>query len=135
MRHLLLLLGACSLSTGAMAQLTGTKTIDPAGSGANNYATFAAAVQALNAGGVGAGGVTFQVKAGATFTETIPAITASGTAANLIRFVKSGSGANPVLQTVGAGLTDAVLTLDGADYVRLDSLTLRETPPTPRPRP
>lgn len=128
MRHLLLLLAACGLSTGAMAQLTGTKTIDPTGSGANNYATFGAAVQALNAGGVGAGGVTFQVKAGATFTETIPSITASGTAANPIRFVKNGGGANPVLQLVGAGAADAVLTLDGADYVRLDSLTLRENP-------
>ncbi|RAK67925.1 T9SS type A sorting domain-containing protein [Hymenobacter edaphi] len=126
MRHLILLLAACGLSTGALAQLTGTKTIDPAGSGPNNYLTFAAAVQALNAGGVGAGGVTFQVKAGATFTETIPAITASGTTANSIRFSKSGRGANPVLQLVGAGANDAVLTLDGADYVRLDSLTLRE---------
>ncbi|MCC3156251.1 T9SS type A sorting domain-containing protein [Hymenobacter sp. 15J16-1T3B] len=128
MRHLLLLLTACGLSTGAMAQLTGTKTIDPAGTGSNNYATFTAAVQALNAGGVGTGGVTFQVKAGATFTEAVPAITVSGSSANPIRFTKSGAGANPVLQTVGTGATDAVLTLDGADYVRLDSLALRENP-------
>jgi hypothetical protein len=111
-----------------MAQLSGTRTIDPAGTGPNNYATFTAAVQALNAGGVGAGGITFQVKAGATFTETIPAVTASGSSANPIRFVKTGPGANPVLQGVGTGATDAVLTLDGADYVRLDSLTLRENP-------
>ncbi|RTQ47245.1 T9SS type A sorting domain-containing protein [Hymenobacter gummosus] len=128
MRHLILLLAACGLSSGAMAQLTGTKTIDPAGTGANNYTTFAAAVQALNAGGVGSGGVTFQVRAGATFTETIPAITVSGTTANPIRFSKSGRGANPVLQMVGSGANDALLTLDGADYVRLDSLTLRENP-------
>lgn len=119
---------ACGISTAAMAQLTGTKTIDPAGAGPHNYATMTAAVQALNAGGVGAGGVTFQVKAGATFTETVPALTVAGTLANPIRFMKSGRGANPVLQTTGTGAADAVLTLDGADYVRLDSLTLRENP-------
>ncbi|WP_460676454.1 T9SS type A sorting domain-containing protein [Hymenobacter coalescens] len=55
-------------------------------------------------------------------------MTVTGTAANPIRFVKDGRGANPVLQTVGTGAGDAVLTLDGADYVRLDSLTLRENP-------
>ncbi|KAA9333032.1 T9SS type A sorting domain-containing protein [Hymenobacter busanensis] len=123
-----LVLAALALSHIATAQLSGTKTIDPGGTGPNNYPTVSAAVTALNAGGVGAGGVTFRVKAGTTFTEAIPAITASGTAANGIRFTRGGAGANPVLQTVGTGAADAVLTLDGADYVRLDSLTLRENP-------
>ncbi|WP_400193013.1 T9SS type A sorting domain-containing protein [Hymenobacter sp. B81] len=128
MRHPYLLLAALALSHAAAAQLSGTKTIDPAGAGPDNYATVTAAVQALNAGGVGPGGVTFRVKAGATFTETIPALTASGTAANPIRFTKDGPGGLPVLQQVGSGTTDAVLTLDGADYVRLDSLVLRDNP-------
>jgi hypothetical protein len=128
MRNLLLLLAALSSVHAASAQLSGVKTIDPAGSGTNNYPTFTAAVQALNAAGVGSSGVVFRVKAGATFTESIPALTASGTAASGIQFVKDGRGANPVLQQVGTSSTDAVMTLDGADYVRLDSLTLRDNP-------
>ena len=41
----------------AFAQLTGTFTIDPAGSGSTNFTTFAAALATLNPQGVGAGGV------------------------------------------------------------------------------
>jgi hypothetical protein len=102
----------------AQAQLSGVKTINPAGSGANNYPTFGAAVAALNTGGVAATGVTFNVAAGAVFDEVVPALTASGTAAGPIIFQKSGSGLNPKIQGIGTGATDAALTLDGADYVQ-----------------
>ena len=56
----------------ANAQLTGTKTIP------GDYATIAAAVTDLNAQGVGAGGVVFNVAAGHTETSAVPVITASG---------------------------------------------------------
>ncbi|MGY3087105.1 hypothetical protein ACVWYF_000131 [Hymenobacter sp. UYAg731] len=102
----------------AQAQLSGIKTINPAGTGANNFATFTAAVTALNANGVAAGGVTFEVQSGAVFDEVVPALTASGTAAGPIRFQRIGSGANPKIQGTGTGATDAALTLDGADYVQ-----------------
>jgi hypothetical protein len=117
---------ALCISHGATAQLTGTRTIDPAGSGTSNYPTFAAAVAALNAQGVGAGGVTFQVKSGATFAELVPAITASGTATNPIIFRKNGTLANPILQGTGTGTTDAAITLDGADYVTFDGIDIND---------
>jgi len=71
------------------AQLPVTKTIS------GDYTSITAAVADLNASGVGAGGVTFNVAAG--YTETIAAtisITATGTAANPIIFQKNGAGAN-----------------------------------------
>lgn len=126
MRKLFYSLLALGISHGAAAQLTGTRTIDPAGSGANNYPTFAAAVAALNAQGVGMGGVTFQVKSGATFSELVPAITVSGTAANPIIFRKDGTLANPKLQGTGTGTTDAAVTLDGADYVTFDGIDIND---------
>jgi hypothetical protein len=111
--------------TSARAQLTGTKAIP------GDYATVAAAITALNAGGVGAGGVTFNVAAGYTETFASPAaglITATGTAANPIVFQKAGSGANPVL-TAGVGTSttvDAIIGLAGSDYVTFDGLSVAE---------
>ncbi|PJJ53016.1 T9SS type A sorting domain-containing protein [Hymenobacter chitinivorans] len=122
MKQLLYSLLALGLAHPAAAQLSGTKTIDPAGSGPSNYPTFTAAITALNAGGVGADGVLFQVKSGAVFAEIAPAITVSGTATGRIIFLKDGSGANPKLQGVGTGATDAGLTLDGADYVTINGI-------------
>ncbi|MCI1188150.1 T9SS type A sorting domain-containing protein [Hymenobacter sp. DH14] len=110
---------------GAQAQLSGAKAIP------GDYATVAAAITALNAGGVGAGGVTFNIAAGYTETFASPtagAITATGTAANPIVFQKSGSGANPKI-TAGVGTTtnlDAIISLSGSDYVTLDGLELAE---------
>ncbi|SHM06923.1 T9SS type A sorting domain-containing protein [Hymenobacter psychrotolerans] len=126
MKKLLYALLALGISPAAMAQLTGTRTIDPGGSGAGNYATFGAAVAALNTQGVGAGGVTFLVKSGVTFPELVPAITASGTAANPILFRKDGPLANPKLEGTGTGTTDAAVTLDGADYVTFDGIDVND---------
>jgi hypothetical protein len=126
MKQLLYSLLALSLTHTAAAQLTGTKTIDPAGAGANNYPTFSAAIAALNAAGAGTGGVTFQVKSGAVFAELAPAITVSGTAAGRIVFQKDGPGANPRLQGTGTGTTDAALTLDGADFVTFDGIDVTD---------
>ena len=122
-RWLAVTLLALMSATTARAQLTGTKTI-PA-----DYATVAAAITALNAQGVGAGGVTFLVPA--TYTETFAAptagaITASGTSANPIVFQKSGTGANPVI-TAGVGTsitTDAIISLAGSDYVTFSGIDL-----------
>ncbi|TGE27605.1 T9SS type A sorting domain-containing protein [Hymenobacter metallicola] len=122
MKHLLYSLLALGLAHPAAAQLSGIKTIDPAGTGTNNYPSFSAAITALNAGGVGADGVLFQVKSGAVFAEIPPAITVSGTATGRIIFLKEGPGANPKLQGAGTGATDAGLTLDGADFVTINGI-------------
>ena len=110
----------------AQAQLAGPKAIP------GDYATVAAAITALNAQGVGAGGVTFNIAAGYTETfasSTAGAITATGTAANPIVFQKTGTGANPLITAaVGVSTTvDAIISLAGSDYVTLDGLSLVES--------
>jgi len=73
--------------------LTGTKTI---GGSSPDYATFAAAVSALNSNGVGAGGVTFLIR---NMTETLSAmqtISAIGSAANPIVFKSENENASLV---------------------------------------
>ncbi|HET9504169.1 MAG TPA: hypothetical protein VFO93_11555 [Hymenobacter sp.] len=105
----------------AQAQLAGTKTIP------GSYATLAAAITDLNAQGVGAGGVTFNVAAGYTETAANLLITASGTAASPIVFQKLGTGANPeITAAAGTGALDAIIGFSGADYVTLDGLSLVE---------
>ncbi|MFN3951391.1 MAG: beta strand repeat-containing protein, partial [Thermaurantimonas sp.] len=114
------------LGYGYSQPLTGIKTIP------GDYATIAAAVADVNANGVGAGGVTFNVAAG--HTETISAtivLTATGTAANPIVFQKSGTGANPLITayTGGTGTPatasqDGIFALVGSDYVTIDGIDL-----------
>lgn len=124
-KHLLLIsafLVAFQLSFG---QLSGTKTIP------GDYATIQAAIAALNAQGVGSGGVTFNVNAG--WTETFTAlnaglITATGTASNQIIFQKSGSGTNPMVTAClnGVGSADYVFALSGSDYVTFNGIDVQE---------
>ncbi|MBL0177032.1 MAG: T9SS type A sorting domain-containing protein [Ignavibacteria bacterium] len=127
---LLLLLVFAALPQSAIAQLTGTKTINPAGGGSNNYTTFSAAISALNGMGVGSGGVTFNVATGVVFQENLPALTASGTAGNPIVFQRSGSGANPIVMpaTMGKrngtqfGNGDAIIQITGGDHITFDGI-------------
>ncbi|GAB3859724.1 hypothetical protein GCM10028822_36720 [Hymenobacter terrigena] len=122
-RWLAVTLLALLSATSARAQLTGTKAIP------GDYSTVAAAISALNAQGVGAGGVTFNVAAGYTETAANLVITATGTAANPIVFQKSGTGANPLI-TAGVGVStsvDAVIALAGSDYVTFNGLDVAES--------
>ena len=76
----------------SFGQLSGIKSIP------GNYPTISAAINDLNAQGVGAGGVTFNIAAG--YTETLSArlnLTATGTVSNTIVFQKSGTGITPKL--------------------------------------
>lgn len=109
--------------------LSGTYTIP------GSYSTISAAVAALNANGVGAGGAVFNVSAG--YTETLSAsisMTATGTVANPIIFQKSGSGANPTitaftgtqLASTNTGL-DVMWSFIGSDYVTITSINLQES--------
>ncbi|MBO2007426.1 right-handed parallel beta-helix repeat-containing protein [Hymenobacter negativus] len=110
----------------AQAQLSGVKTINPTGTGANNYLTFGAAVTALNAAGVAASGVTFNVQAATVFDEVVPPITVSGTASGPIIFQKTAGAVNPKIQGTGTGAADAALTLDGADYVQFIGIDVED---------
>ncbi|MCC2546062.1 T9SS type A sorting domain-containing protein [Hymenobacter sp. BT175] len=128
--RLLALLAFLLGSTGAWAQISGPKTIGPGG----DYATVAAAIAALNAGGVGGGGVTFNVPA--DYTETFASPTAGriqlaanpSTAANPIIFQKSGTGANPKLTatSTATGPQDAIISLVGTDYVTFDGIDVAD---------
>lgn len=104
--------------------LSGIKTINPAGSGTDNYTTFTAAILALNDAGISAP-VTFNVAAGATFNENCPALTATGTSSNTITFQKSGAGANPkIIPTGSTGSSDAAITINGGDYITFDGIDI-----------
>ncbi len=132
MKTVVLILVGLFLSSGLYAQLTGTKTIDPAGSGVNNYFSVAQAALDLNAVGVGTGGVTFNVAAGVTFNETADIVitTTTSDATKPIIFRRSGSGANPIIRakvgtlstTTYGNNADAVIKVVSTDYVTFDGL-------------
>ena len=115
------------LNSNILAQgLTGVKTIDPSGSGANNFLTLKAAIDTLNTKGVGAGGVTFNVTAGISETASAGgyAITATGTATAPIIFAKSGLGSNPQFFSFTGGVAtntsavqDGILKLIGLSFL------------------
>jgi hypothetical protein len=106
------------------APLAGTYTINnTVPTGGTNFISFADAVTTLNALGFSAA-VTFNVSAGQTFVDSLT-ISSPGTAVNTITFQKSGAGANPVIQRYGTtGTADAIVTLNGADYVTFDGIDL-----------
>ena len=135
MKKSLLITLAMMVAGLSFGQLTGNKAIP--GTPPTGYATIAAAVADLNTQGVGTGGVTFNVAAGYTENITAPLqITATGTAANPIVFQKSGAGGNPVVTRTDAGssttstfggLGDAIVRLDGTDYITFDAINVTAT--------
>ena len=115
------------------AQVSGIYTIPGA-----EYPTIASAIVALNAQGVGSGGVTFNITAG--YTEQF-ALWRDGTLTTTtssekkpIIFQKSGTGPNPLV-IAGVGVynggtsgNDAVFTLGGTDYVTFDGINIKDSP-------
>ena len=105
----------------SFAQLTGTKNIP------GDYSSVGAAVAALNASGVGAGGVTFSIADGSTFNESPLNITATGTSAAPVVFQQSGTGTRPILNFTGTALvTDAAFQLTSASYITFTGLDIRD---------
>ena len=123
--------------TNIFAQLTGIKLIALSG---GDYTSIANAITALNASGVGAGGVIFNVgpPSAVQYTETITAtlsITATGTAANTIIFRKNpaSTAVNPLITayTTGANTTssttqDGIWRFIGVNYVTIDGINLTD---------
>lgn len=135
MKRFYLFLVAMTISLASMAQpLTGTKNIP------GDYATIGAAVTALNTNGVGTGGVTFVFgSAGSPYSEsiTVPVlITATGTVSNPIIF-KGFDLSNPATitrtdaGTVGTttvgGQGDAVIIIQGGDYITFNYMNVAAT--------
>ena len=121
---------AMIISVASFAQISGYKYI---GDGLD-YQTVKDAIIALNAFGVGGeGGVTFMVPAGWTETFLSPAdgtiTTLTGSALNPIVFQKNGTGANPLITAgYGIGVTDAVFTIAGGDYITFDGINVKDNP-------
>lgn len=106
--------------------LAGTYTIDPNGTGVKNYKKFSDAVKDLNTLGI-SDAVTFNVKAGSVFVDSIE-ITTSGTQTKPIKFVKDGTGANPIIKRAGTTATnDAIVKLVGAKYIEFNGIDLEAT--------
>lgn len=95
------------------------------------YPTLASFLTPFNAGNL-IGPVTVNIAAG--YAEPAPAggfqITKTGTSANTITFKKDGVGANPTFTASNAltagSLNDAIFKIIGADYITLNSLTMKE---------
>jgi hypothetical protein len=118
-----------TLSTPSLCiSLAGNYTINPTGSGTNNFTTFQGALDALACSGV-SGPVVFSVAAG-TYTEqlVVPAI-AGASSVNTITFDGGAGNASTRILTFGATTTNARQTVrfSGAQYVAFNNLTIRNT--------
>lgn len=113
------------LTMPAFAQLSGTYTIDPNGTGTNNYASFTAAVSALTTSGV-SGPVTFNVAAG-TYNEQISIGAITGTSAtNRVTFQANpaNTAAATVTYSPSATTDNWTLRLNGCQFVTIKGLTI-----------
>ena len=113
------------LSAPMFAQLSGSYTIDPNGSGTNNYTSFTSAISALSTSGV-SGAVTFNVKQG-TYTEqvTIPSVTGAS-ATNKITFQADPTNTAAATVTYSpTGTTDNwTIRLNGCSNITIKGLTI-----------
>ncbi|MBC7383419.1 MAG: T9SS type A sorting domain-containing protein [Bacteroidia bacterium] len=106
--------------------MSGVFTINPVGSGANNFISFTNAVTALNGGGV-SGPVKFNVSA-ATYTEQIDITGISGSSAiNTVTFDGgAGNAASRFLQYTAPLVTDAhTVRFTGSSYVTFRNITIK----------
>ncbi|MBL7854752.1 MAG: gliding motility-associated C-terminal domain-containing protein, partial [Cyclobacteriaceae bacterium] len=105
--------------------LTGTYTIDAAGSGANNFTSFTAALDALRNAGV-SGPVVFRVNG--NFNEQITLLNVSGSSAtNTITFESATGNPADAIIRVSATTSSANFTvrLSNADHHRIRNMTIR----------
>ena len=98
---------------------SGTYTIDPGGSGGFNFTTLTQAVDALKCGILGP--VVFNVQPG-TYNEQVTIPVVAGTSAtNTVTF--NGNGASIVFTSANTNQR-AGITLDGADYIRINNFII-----------
>ena len=113
------------LSMPMFAQLSGSYTIDPNGTGTSNYTSFTSAISALSTSGV-SGSVTFNVKQG-TYSEqvTIPSVTGAS-ASNTITFQADPTNtAAATVTNTPTGTTDNwTISLNGCNDVTIKGLTI-----------
>jgi trimeric autotransporter adhesin len=108
--------------------LNGVYTINPSGSGSNNFLTFADAINRLNCGGV-TGNVTFNVASG-TYVGQIDLTTINGTTdTSRVVFKSATNNAADVVLTSNSSTTldNFTLRLKGVSYVNFEAFTIRNT--------
>lgn len=108
--------------------LNGVYTINPAGSGTNNFLNFGDAINRLNCGGV-TGNVTFNVATG-TYTGQIDITTIVGASdsAKVVFKAATNNAADVILTSASStALDNYTVRLRGANYVNLERLTIRNT--------
>ena len=127
--HSLLVIASLTLFLpgSALAQLSGTYTIDPNGSGTTNYASYSAALTALSTSGV-SGPVVFNVSSG-TYTEQVTFESYTGVShVNTITFQSDPSNSTFPRLDLRADLLGCIASnftarFNGAKYIILDGLT------------
>jgi hypothetical protein len=113
----LLALAALTFTANAWAQLSGTKTI---GGASPDYPTIKAAIQALNAQGVAAPGVTFLIRSG-TYNEDSLRIRTSTSSASAPIVFKPDVGATVVINvTPPSTAYDFAIKIDTTQYVTIN---------------
>ncbi|MCU7492290.1 MAG: T9SS type A sorting domain-containing protein [Ignavibacteria bacterium] len=122
---IIVLLAAFFIPFSLQAQLNGNKTIDPNGSGADNYKSFNEAIQALNAQGT-TEGVTFLVASG-TYNEPKPLrieIKNNKPQQNSRAVFKPAPGATVVLNVMGQDTSMFAIRIgrpgETTDYITID---------------
>ncbi len=111
----------------AYAQLSGTYTIDPSGSGTSNYTTITSAISALTTSGVN-GATVFNIKQG-TYTEQLTFSAIIGTSnANGVTFQSDPTNtSSPVITfapTSSSTTSNYTVQFNGATHVTLDGLNI-----------
>jgi hypothetical protein len=109
------------------AGLSGTKIIAASG---GDYATFTAAATALNASGVGTGGLTFSVANGNYPERFTLGVIGGSSASNPVTF-KAATGATVTLTGTGTSATsEGMVTLNGTSYITFDGINISDTSTT-----
>ncbi len=128
-KHLLLFIFILFSGLMTKAQLSGTYYIP-----GTVFPTLESAIVALNAQGVGEGGVTFSISAGytETFVSSLAGVVSTTTsgAGKPIIFQKYGEGPNPLfIAAVGLNTSrDAIFAFGGTDYVTFDGINIMDRP-------
>ncbi|HNB81646.1 MAG TPA: hypothetical protein PLP14_06065, partial [Chitinophagaceae bacterium] len=106
-----------------ISMMNGTYTIDNTGAG--NFISFAAAIQALHCRGT-SGPVVFSIPAGQVFAESVNLII-NYNSMYPVTFQKTGLGANPkITRTGNSNTTNYILQLKGADHIVFDGIDFEQ---------
>lgn len=116
-------------TTSLCGAMSGTYTINPAGSGSTNFTSFSAALAQLNCGGI-SGAVTFNVSNG-TYNEQLNVTAITGASStNTVTFQSASGDSSAVVvayPTSASAGNNWVLFLNGCQWVRFNKMTFQRS--------